>query len=67
MEDTGGINISQKNELQGHESINNSAVDELQVIVTPDEDTEEFITDLLDADLEGLEQGLRTHNCSSNQ
>ena len=55
MEDTGGINISQKNELQGHESINNSAVDELQVIVTPDEDTEEFITDLLDADLEGLE------------
>ena len=36
-------------------------------IVTPDGETEEFITDLLDADFEGIDQGTGTYDWSYNK
>ena len=52
IDEADDIRRSHTNELQGDECIPNVTVDDLEAIVTPDGDTEKYVTDLLDFDLE---------------
>ena len=50
-----------ENAIESDEEINQMAIDDLEVIAISDVETEEFDTEILDADLNSLDQDICTY------